>query len=577
MRYDIVIISHNSENQLHGCIKALERLEYDLSELHVIIVDNGSSADCVRALQQLKETCTHFGELTIYESKKNLGFGRGCNLGVSLGNSPYVFMLNVDTEICPDALTELDKVIEASDSSVGAFELRQKPWETSHHHDPVTMETDWNSSACVVYPRSVYEQVEGFDENIFLYCEDVDISWRIRAYGYKLIYVPKASVFHYTRAAEVSSEKRFREYLWNNYNRMMLHYKFGNLRSCWHGVREYLEAIRYPVHFPHVRKKLVFNFFRQVFDAPTFLMWRKKHRDIFDKVPVNWKDDGYTTMRGIYTYIPLKEEPLVSLIVRACNNADVLRLTLQSLRHQTYRNFEIVLEEDGPDTLSEMLQAEFADLPIRYEATGEKAGRSRAGNRAIDRSRGKYINFLDSDDFLYPEHIELMVATFQKFEDADIVLSGYMRYNTDILRNAAPYEFIRVSMDYMAPSELSLTQLCTTDTIPILSAMFRRELYERKGGLREDIDANEDWAMWLHFFTDPIKVYANPRATCAFVFPNDELAKRKKLDSYAVYHDDVYNDPTLVWHFSAKQLSENATNIKLTKTIDPFTGEPMNS
>ena len=571
MRYDIVIVSYNSGIWLPGCIGALAKLQYDLSQLHVIVVDNGSAPDCVRQLRQLQAEYTCFGAFTVHEAGKNMGFGRGCNKGASLGDAPYVFMLNVDTEIEPDALTELDKAIAAADETAGAFELRQKPWETGHHHDPVTMETDWNSGACVVYPRPVFEKVQGFDENIFLYCEDVDISWRIRAHGYRLLYVPRAAVFHYTRRRQESEQKKCREYIWTAYTRLLLRHKYGGLRERLCAIKEYLQVLRHPVHFPHVRRLLAVNFMRFFLEVPKFLAWRCSHRDILNRVPVNWKDDGYTKMRGLYTCRPLREEPLVSLIVRTCNNGDMLRLTLQSLRHQTYRNYEIVLQEDGPDTVSAMLAEEFADLPIRYEANGVQLGRSRTGNRALERARGSYINFLDSDDFFYPEHIELMVATFQQHPDADIVLNGFAQYNTNI-RSTAPYVFDRVSMGCSEPSPLKLSLLCRYDPIPILSAMFRRELYEKKGGLREDIDANEDWAMWLRFFTNPIKVYANPRVTCAFVFPADPEELDRKLKSYAVYHDAVYEDPALVWNLTAAQLRDVNEDMKI--MLYPFDDVP---
>ena len=115
MRYDIVIVSYNSDRWLPECIGALAKLEYDLSQLHVIVVDNGSAPSCIRLLHQLQAEYTCFGGFTVHEAGKNTGFGRGCNKGASLGNAPYVFMLNVDTEICPDALTELDKAIDAAD------------------------------------------------------------------------------------------------------------------------------------------------------------------------------------------------------------------------------------------------------------------------------------------------------------------------------------------------------------------------------------------------------------------------------------------------------------------------------
>lgn len=555
MRYDIVIVSYNSERWLPDCIRALSNLTYDLSQLHIILVDNGSRPACIEVIRQLEAQYTAFGNFTVILSSKNLGFGGGCNLGARQGDAPYIFMLNADTEICPDALSELDRVINGSDPTAGAFELRQKPWETGHHHDPVTMETDWNSGACVVYPRHVFELVEGFDENIFLYCEDVDISWRIRAYGYKLLYVPRAAVYHYTRQPDPAKTKEFREYIWTQYTKLMLHYKYGSFKDRHNARKAYLETLRHPVHYDYVRRVLLKNYLRHFFEISKFSAWRRSHKALLASVPTNYSD-GFTTMRSLYTCRPLSSQPLVSVIIRACGKGEVLRETLRCFRHQTYQNYEIVLEEDGQETLRKMLEEEFCDLPISYEATGQKVGRSKAGNRALSRAKGQYFNFLDSDDFFYPEHLELMVSTFQQHPDADIVLSGYMQYNVDILCSGPVYVRSCVSMEYHAPSDITLPVLCQSDPIPILSVMFRRELFEQKGGLREDIDSNEDWAMWLRFFTLKPKVYSNQRATCAFIFPNDPAAKNRKLDSYHVNHNKVYDDDSLVFPLTARQLKD---------------------
>lgn len=480
--------------------------------------------------------------------------GGGCNDGARCGEAPYIFMLNVDTEICPDALTELDAVIDQNDPTVGAYELRQKPTETGVYHDPVTMESDWVSGACVVFPRGVYEKAGGFDENIFLYCEDVDISWRIRAYGYKLIYVPKAAVFHYTVSGD--KQKFNREFLWTNYTKLLLHYKYLDLRSIVRANKAYLKICKNPPHhFPHVRKQLAQNYLRHIFKIPAFVSWRMHHRDIVKKVPVNFSE-GYTVMRGLYEYRPIKENPLVSVIIRAYQNPTVLRETLKSLRHQTYRNFEIVIEEDGEETLRDMLEREFADLPISYEALGEHGGRSKAGNRALARSKGRYINFLDSDDFFYPEHLEVMVASFEKHPDADIIMNGYTIFDTDISYQHPSYVYQRRQIRYFEPKQVTLPTLCQEDPIPILSAMFRRELFEKMGGLREDLEANEDWGMWLRFFTLRPHVYRNRRATCAFVFPYNNAKVVEKIEFYRTYHDRVYDDRELKFTLTAKELSQ---------------------
>lgn len=553
MRYDIVVVSYNSTKWLENCVKALGEMDYDLSQLHLIIVDNNSTDESPAIIQTLQEKYTSFGQFDLLRQSKNLGFGEGCNVGAAAGSAPYIFMLNVDTEIEPDALKEMDFAIEQDTEQLsGAFEMRQKPIEVGRHNDPVTMECAWNSGACVVYRREVFERVDGFDKNMFMYCEDVDLSWRIRALGYKLTYVPRAGVYHYTRRDD--KNKEFHEYAWTAYNKLLMRYKYGDAASRRQGHKEYLYTLRHPLHFDHVRKVLLKNYIKHFFHTGPFRRWRRKNKDMFPKVPANFML-GFCVMRGLYGFVPLKETPLVSVIVRTCGRPQVLRLTLQSLRHQTYRNFEIIVQEDGPPTAQKMIEDEFADLNIKYEATGEKVGRSKSGNRALARSKGEYLNFLDDDDFFYPEHIELMLSTFEEHPDADFVVSGHMIYKQNTI-SVDPYVFEIKEREYHEPERMDILTMSKRDQIPILTCMFRRHLYTKMGGLREDIDTNEDWGMWLRFFTLKPVYYSNRRATCAFVFPHDSDETQAKLKSYRVNYQKVFDDEELVYTLTAKELNK---------------------
>lgn len=558
MRYDIVIVSYNSERWLPGCIGALAKLEYDLSQLHVIIVDNGSSQPCLELLHRLKREYSCFGAFTVEESPVNLGFGGGCNRGAQLGTASYILLLNVDTAICPDALTQLDAAIDSKDEKAGAFELRQKPWEFCHHHDPVTQEVEWNCGACVAYPRPVYEQVRGFDENIFLYCEDVDLSWRIRACGYRLYYVPRATAFHYTLSRNSSSDKLFREYIWNQYTKLMLHYKYCGWKECLKACREYLHTLRYPPHFPHVRKVLLKNFLRHFLEIPKYAVWRYKNKEIAAKVPVKWVH-GFTTMRGRYTFRALIETPLVSVCIRAGAQPDALRRTLCSLRNQTYENFEVVLQQDGTAIFEELVQKEFADLRIRYEANGAELGAAKTGNRALARATGAYLLLANAGDLFYAEHLELMVTTFQAYPEAELVLNGYVRRENEA-----------GAMTYEEPARLTLPLLCSQNPIPLCTAAFRRELYEKAGGLSESMKENEAWDMWLRFFAVSACAYANPRATSLVQLPDDAVQRetifRKQWES-------ILADPALVWKMDVRQLSAlyyGAEEAQLAKLISIY-------
>jgi GT2 family glycosyltransferase len=83
------------------------------------------------------------------------------------------------------------------DDATGAADGRQLPLEHPKGYDLETGNQSWASGACLLTQRHVFEQIDGFDhETFFMYCDDVDYSWRVRLAGFRVIFVPQARAFH---------------------------------------------------------------------------------------------------------------------------------------------------------------------------------------------------------------------------------------------------------------------------------------------------------------------------------------------------------------------------------------------
>lgn len=129
----------------------------------------------------------HFG--------KNLGSANGHNSLLQDLAEDHVLIMNPDVVLAPNAIIELARPLNAGE--VGMVEARQLPIEHPKNYDAKTGETGWATTACALIPRKVFEKVGKFDnDTFFLYCDDVDFSWRVRLGGYRVIYQPLASVFH---------------------------------------------------------------------------------------------------------------------------------------------------------------------------------------------------------------------------------------------------------------------------------------------------------------------------------------------------------------------------------------------
>lgn len=141
---------------------------------------------------------------------ENLGHGGGHNrLILDADETTLVMFLNPDTCIAPLALVELARTL--ADPSIGIAEARQLPLEHQKAFDPSSGDTSWASGGCSMVRAGLFNEVGAFDtDSFFMYCDDVDLSWRIRLAGSRVVHQPAAVVFHDKRlsaqAAYVPSE-----------------------------------------------------------------------------------------------------------------------------------------------------------------------------------------------------------------------------------------------------------------------------------------------------------------------------------------------------------------------------------
>ena len=125
----------------------------------------------------------------------NLGSGGGSNALAARRNDDVIWVLNPDTYPSPTCAVELLMTLAAD--GVGAVDGRQMPIEHPKAHDPITGDTSWGSGSCLMLRRDAFEAVGGFDDHFFpMYCDDVDISWRLRLAGWKVRHAPRAAIFH---------------------------------------------------------------------------------------------------------------------------------------------------------------------------------------------------------------------------------------------------------------------------------------------------------------------------------------------------------------------------------------------
>jgi len=249
-----------------------------------------------------------------------------------------------------------------------------------------------------------------------------------------------------------------------------------------------------------------------------------------------------------------KGQPLVSVLVRTCNRPQVLRTALNSIQKQTYSNIEVVIVEDGSNQSEEMLRSEYKQLNYIYEATGEKQGRSKVGNRAMQLATGKYLNFLDDDDAFFPDHIEILVneikhrkerAVYSIAEEHQIIVDqkdyGASKVKKCIVRYKQPFNRVL---------------LYTMNYIPIQSIMFEKSLYEELGGFDTEIETLEDWDLWVRYSTIT-DLYFIEKITSYYHTPYERKKKQKRAVGLKDYTQTIHEKfETYHVELSVEQVSQ---------------------
>jgi GT2 family glycosyltransferase len=218
----VIILNYNGKAFIAKCLSSV--LKSDYSNFEVILVDNGSTDG---SIEMTKELFSGDRRLKVIENSRNLGFAEGNNVGARHARGEYIVFLNVDTEVDQGWLRELVKVM-ASDSKIGAAQCKlllaqdkSRLESAGHYIDYVGIESVESTIVLGEVDRGQYDRVRDifyargaamaikkyvffkagmFDPAYFIDHEEIDLCWRIRLSGYRVVFVPRSIVYHYGSA-----------------------------------------------------------------------------------------------------------------------------------------------------------------------------------------------------------------------------------------------------------------------------------------------------------------------------------------------------------------------------------------
>lgn len=190
-------------------------------------------------------------------------------------------------------------------------------------------------------------------------------------------------------------------------------------------------------------------------------------------------------------------QPVVSIIIPCFNQAHFLTDTLNSVFSQTYSLWECVIINDGSTDHTEEIALNWCKKDNRfhyYKKTNE--GLSSARNKGLAVAKGRYIQFLDSDDLLNNNKIEISINYFDQNPDCDVVITNFETCNEDKnIRSTPHWDLSSIDISFQS----ILFDWDKTFTIPIHCGLFKSSLFYNFQ-FNEHLKAKEDWLMWLHIY-----------------------------------------------------------------------------
>ena len=198
----------------------------------------------------------------------------------------------------------------------------------------------------------------------------------------------------------------------------------------------------------------------------------------------------------------MSASPTISLIMPAYNVATTLRESVQSLLGQTYSDWEAIIFDDGSKdaTLTMLRELERNDSRIRV-FTQSNQRQAAARNAGIALARGRYVAFLDADDFALPNRFEKQVAFLEKHQEVTVLGSG--RINFDAIAGTVLGTFL-----HPEKHEVLCAHIFTQCPFSTSSVMARAEFFQRRR-FDPTMPPCEDHDLWIRSYRDPGVCYHN--------------------------------------------------------------------
>ena len=413
-------------------------------------------------------------------------------------------------------------------------------------YDPVTLNITSASFDGFAVTRTAFEDTGGLD---FAFGDAAasDLVIRLITKGKSVRYLPTDMWAELCSARPDDMTARYMESLF-------IRAKYGSITQFITGKKELLKAVKHPEVYGADRNKLIGLMLKRLLRLFSLRLKKTSGRGDFE-----FHSTALGFKRGVvpeldFSRVSAESAPLVSIIVRTYKRPGALMKTLESLTHQNYPNFEVIVVEDsGPETENRIKESLY-DLNIRYFAMGENSGRAKAAAKGISEAKGKYVNLLDDDDYLFPEYLSVAVAAAEQ-SGVDIVFSDGVALEADVI-SEDPYQLDIKNKRLLSFPFVDVFSMIRQCLVIENAVLFKKECYDVSGGIREELGAHEDWSLWLRMMAVGRFIKLDYAGGCCTV-PASRKAESARLKAYSEYDSILLDDECLTFSLTAKELKKN--------------------
>jgi glycosyltransferase involved in cell wall biosynthesis len=539
----VIICTRNRPKDLERCVRTL--LDSSDKDFELIVVDNASDDD------QTAQVLKNFPSVRyVKEDRKGLDIAR--NTGARAASHPLLAYTDDDVQVDRDWTRHIktsfeDPLVMAVTGLVIPELLKtrsqytfERYWGFNKGYLPKTFDHryfldhlshgvpawDIGAGANMAFRREVFDLVGWFDERLDVGASgcsgDSEFWYRILAEGWNCRYLPHIFVYHRHRESDAGLSKQLFYYMRGHVSALLVQYeRYGNkgeLRRLRKGLPQYYWnriKERFGLSRPPGRNRPLHENFNTLLTEIKGCLsgWRFYHSvKTPSPAPLIIPDEDPLRRKAVIT-----GGTLVSVIIPSYNHAHYLPAAIQTILDQTYKNTEIVVVDDGSTDHTEALCRQYEKL--RYVRT-ERVGPSAARNIGVLHSRGDFLVFLDADDLLYPNAIELNLYYFGLYPDIAFVSGAHDRIDDQGNYLPGNEAIVRLGENYR--SLLQGNYIAMEATV-----LYRRELFFRFH-FDPSVIACEDYDLNLRI-TRHLPVFGHATKLAAYRIHGGNRSKDEKM------------------------------------------------